>query len=338
MGIRTRQRAVGTNGSTFYVSKEQQKCHVLETNASHSFRPKSWAMIPFSFRLSSSRHRRSKSLISFVILVILVLVARGLVYMYYTLYSSLLDALFAEHDPHHGPGFVTPHNQHYYDPRQQSLIQKWPILLFRNEEESSLKNERNFKYDTHEDEFEVIVHPAHPGNVNMTVPKFYYNHHIRDDGNVMTPKQASSIGFKIPVTVYEGDSSLEVNNERVTMELPTIFVSIASYRDHRCQNTLESMLKRAKYPERLRIGIIDQIKPGIDIPCNTPTEPCSTNPSQVLCKYSGHIDRYELDASLSVGPVFARHLGNRMYRGEYFILQWYGIYKIVFKCFPLLYT
>ena len=28
-----------------------------------------------------------------------------------------------------------------------------------------------------------------------------------------------------------------------------------------------------------------------------------------------------MDAQLAVGPVFARHIGNRMYRGEYFTMQ-----------------
>jgi len=33
------------------------------------------------------------------------------------------------------------------------------------------------------------------------------------------------------------------------------------------------------------------------------------------------IDFFEVDGSLSVGPVYARHLAHRMYRGEYFAMQ-----------------
>ena len=36
------------------------------------------------------------------------------------------------------------------------------------------------------------------------------------------------------------------------------------------------------------------------------------------CKYAKQIDFYPMDAKQAVGPVFARHLGQRMYRGEYF--------------------
>ena len=36
---------------------------------------------------------------------------------------------------------------------------------------------------------------------------------------------------------------------------------------------------------------------------------------QVLCKFEHLIDRVEYDAQLMVGPTFARHIANRMYRG-----------------------
>ena len=43
--------------------------------------------------------------------------------------------------------------------------------------------------------------------------------------------------------------------------------------------------------------------------------------SQALCKYKDQVDVYTMDAPLSVGPVFARHLGYRLYRGEYYATQ-----------------
>ena len=49
---------------------------------------------------------------------------------------------------------------------------------------------------------------------------------------------------------------------------------------------------------------------------------CNDDPSSsLLCKYSHQIDSYVLDAELAVGPTFARHIGSRMYRGEYFAMQ-----------------
>lgn len=199
-------------------------------------------------------------------------------------------------------------NTRILSPRQMDLIKRWPILLL-DKESSSIKDP---------EEFETISHPAlaYPKNVTMTVPRFFMNSPIREDGKLMSKQQGESVGIKVPVALAKGNR---------TVDMATIFVSIASYRDgNRCRHTLESLFQRAKYPYRLRIGIIDQIKPKTaDIPCNVPMETCSTHPLQALCMYSNHIDRFELDATLSVGPIFARHLGNRMYRGEYFSLQTY---------------
>lgn len=63
-------------------------------------------------------------------------------------------------------------------------------------------------------------------------------------------------------------------------------------------------------PERIRIGIVDQIVHGEDPVCNEPLEDCATNPGQGLCKYIDQVDLYEMKAELSVGPVFARHIGH----------------------------
>jgi hypothetical protein len=66
---------------------------------------------------------------------------------------------------------------------------------------------------------------------------------------------------------------------------------------------------------------VDQIVNGEDVICDDPIEPCDKNPSQALCKYRSQVDVYEMSALLSVGPVFARHIGDRMYRGEYYATQ-----------------
>lgn len=70
-----------------------------------------------------------------------------------------------------------------------------------------------------------------------------------------------------------------------------------------------------------RSGVVDQIIEGEDDKCDAPIEPCETNPNQALCKYKDQVDVYTMDAPLSVGPVFARHIGYRMYRGEYYATQ-----------------
>jgi [Skp1-protein]-hydroxyproline N-acetylglucosaminyltransferase len=69
------------------------------------------------------------------------------------------------------------------------------------------------------------------------------------------------------------------------------------------------------------LGVVDQIIEGEDVRCDEPIEPCEGNPNQALCKYKNQVDVYVMDAPLSVGPVFARHIGYRMYRGEYYATQ-----------------
>lgn len=97
-------------------------------------------------------------------------------------------------------------------------------------------------------------------------------------------------------------------------------MAIASYRDWQCRYTVESIFLRAKYPKRIRVAIVDQIAEG-DPSCGVPIKSCSIDPTQALCLYIDNVDVMEVDAQLAVGPVFARHIGHRMYRGEYYALQ-----------------
>lgn len=69
------------------------------------------------------------------------------------------------------------------------------------------------------------------------------------------------------------------------------------------------------------IGVTDQIVHGEDPLCNEPVHDCSENPDQALCKYVDQVDVLEMEAELSIGPVFARHIGYRLYRGEYYATQ-----------------
>jgi [Skp1-protein]-hydroxyproline N-acetylglucosaminyltransferase len=85
--------------------------------------------------------------------------------------------------------------------------------------------------------------------------------------------------------------------------------------------TVESMFSKAKYPERIRLGVVDQLEASEDQSCDVPIVPCQQKPDQALCRYRDQIDVYEMEAKLAVGPTFARHVVNRMYRGEYYNLQ-----------------
>lgn len=100
----------------------------------------------------------------------------------------------------------------------------------------------------------------------------------------------------------------------------TIFLMIASYRDFQCHETITSAFSLADHPERLFVGAVDQIVPG-DMTCTYTEQTCEENPSQPICKYRSQISVYTMNAEMATGPVTARHIGDRLYRGQYFVMQ-----------------
>lgn len=164
------------------------------------------------------------------------------------------------------------------------------------------------------DKFVTIDHPAHIDKT-MKVPDFW-SPPIHQDG-LMTRQLAARIG-SCSVPDASGNYG---RGEECPIDDRTIYFAIASYRDFQCRMTVESAFLRAKNPHRIRVGVVDQIVPGTDFKCNDPIEPCDQKPEQALCLYRDQVDVYEMDASLSVGPVFARHIGHRLYRGEYYYTQ-----------------
>ena len=165
------------------------------------------------------------------------------------------------------------------------------------------------------DNFETIIHPGDL-KTEMSLPRLWSKpiHH----NGLMTRETAMKIGT---CATPDPKTGAIVRGDDCPLEARTIFVAIASYRDFQCRLTVESAFKRAKHPERLRIGVVDQIVDGEDVACNQPVLPCEKDPSQALCKYKNQVDVYEMEAELSIGPVFARHVGHRLYRGEYYTTQ-----------------
>ena len=187
----------------------------------------------------------------------------------------------------------------------------------------------------------------------MKVPKFWNPSMLKQDvrqflGNngqrLISAEEASRIGSYTPCLtnydVEQGEAELKVDHDETTGKvkdlhytvsndlppeevemLETIYVTIASYRDPRCPHTVKALFEQAKYPERIRVGIVDQIDVEEDVQCDKPEVSCEEKPEQTLCKYRHQIDLYQMDAQLAVGPVFARHIGDRMYRGEYYVMQ-----------------
>lgn len=107
-------------------------------------------------------------------------------------------------------------------------------------------------------------------------------------------------------------SGFKVNGE------DTIFLMIASYRDFQCRETITSAFNKADHPERLFVGAVDQLVPG-DTGCLDIDIPCSQDNTQAICKYRDQIVIYKMDAAQATGPVTARHIGDRLYRGQSFV-------------------
>ena len=97
---------------------------------------------------------------------------------------------------------------------------------------------------------------------------------------------------------------------------PTIFVSIASYRDDSCNTTISNMIRNAKFPYRISFGICEQHKPG-DAPCVVHDKIAREFPDFPL----EHIRILKLESSDAKGPMYARRLCRKMYRDEDFYLQ-----------------
>ncbi|KAL7492518.1 hypothetical protein ACHAWT_003930 [Skeletonema menzelii] len=184
-------------------------------------------------------------------------------------------------------------------------IGKWPV---------SIRDEEGM--------FEEIPHIgyAYMGkDVKMTVPRLWADDPVAIHQNkLMSRERALSIGTC--VTPDPKTNSYTRGDECPPSER-TIFVAIASYRDWQCRDTVTSILSTAAHPERVRVGVVDQIVDGIDGSCDVPHKPCKEDPDQPICLYKNQIDVFQMDAQLAVGPVFARHIGHRLYRGEYYAMQ-----------------
>ncbi len=176
--------------------------------------------------------------------------------------------------------------------------------------------------------FEQIAHPGDK-SVKVSVPKFYASvvNNIGGQemmfrqltlGKLLTPELAGMIG---------GDATkagTDPNTDAASSSSDrTIFVSIISKSDSRCSDTVTNLLRSAANPERIHVAVVDRTNPLSKryVACDAPPIPCSSDPDQILCMYNANVDVYELDSKLDAGAMFARHIGQRMYRGEYYALQ-----------------
>lgn len=177
--------------------------------------------------------------------------------------------------------------------------------------------------------FEQIVHPGDKA-ITFSVPKFYASSINGETiaggqktfrqltlGKLLTPELAGMIGGVVP---EENEPNISV----ATSFQKTIFVSIISKDDSsRCSHTVSNLLDTSANPERIRVAVVHRVNPFSKgyLACDSPPKPCNSDPDQLLCKYNANVDVYEMNLELDAGATFARHIGQRMYRGEYYALQ-----------------
>jgi hypothetical protein len=89
----------------------------------------------------------------------------------------------------------------------------------------------------------------------------------------------------------------------------SIFISIASFRDPDCCNTIRNLIERAARPERLSFGVCNQVIQSLDQDCLLPATIASS------------ITIDEVDALLSRGACWARSRIQQLWRSEDYYFQ-----------------
>ena len=181
----------------------------------------------------------------------------------------------------------------------------------------------SFPLHVKEETMEIIEHPGAPYVKPGTFPADVNAHSLRvpmffDKAYGAVYNQNNSI------RQYLGDFGKRLITKEEALSIgsfdsqgrETIYASVASYRDPECAGTVADLFERAEYPQRIRVAIVEQrLSSQQDSVCTTPPVDCATDPRQALCLYAHLIDYFQMDARLGVGPVFARHLAHRHYRG-----------------------
>jgi glycosyltransferase involved in cell wall biosynthesis len=83
-----------------------------------------------------------------------------------------------------------------------------------------------------------------------------------------------------------------------------IFVNMACYRDPECQPTLLDLFRKARFPDRVNVGLVLQTMPSDGIAVSRP-----------------RVQVRHVPANQARGPCWARALGYRMLRNETHVLQ-----------------
>lgn len=103
----------------------------------------------------------------------------------------------------------------------------------------------------------------------------------------------------------------------------SIFLTMASFRDKLCPVTLFNAFTKAKYPERLTIGVVQQNEAGdvdcIEEYCNMMSK--QTHLENAQCPYVKQIRILRLSARDAKGPTWGRAKGAQLLKDEEFCMQ-----------------
>jgi hypothetical protein len=114
----------------------------------------------------------------------------------------------------------------------------------------------------------------------------------------------------------------------------SIYLSLATYRDENCFNTLRWAYEKAKHPEKLFVGLIQQnchadcISGILDGGGSEPVEPdqdcyqafCETRQGQEICARN-QVRTLDIDEPESLGPYAARYFASKLWYGEQWFMQ-----------------
>lgn len=67
------------------------------------------------------------------------------------------------------------------------------------------------------------------------------------------------MGFYSRRRDFEGQTLFDVKKD------DSVFVSVASYRDENCPTTLKEMYSKADHPEKLFIGLVQQVRANYEL-------------------------------------------------------------------------
>ena len=93
----------------------------------------------------------------------------------------------------------------------------------------------------------------------------------------------------------------------------TIFVSVASFRDIECTQTLDQLFSKAKNRDRIYVGVCEQNK--------TDEESCTFNLNLSKEFINEHVRKVIIPYSIAKGPTKARYYCSTLYNGEDYFMQ-----------------